>query len=951
MEANGLNFDLLNLLNVADAMADVSVRCSDAEKQKIREEKLYLKLLTTIGSVEFNQWLPQAKTDGHYYFIDHFKIAKRKESRKESVNLREVPGVINAVKMISELAGQPDIARRAAENAEGVNVEDAQMLFPALALALKGLTNVMSKQYVAPGDIFQSDFSWVEETKTDLIDLYMIQEHLAERSQAIEKLCAMFNIPEDISTPVEIPRDRSWIYRRLIDAPIYPDSDTTKQYIDFYENKLLLGRIVCQDKKIIGPLTYWSKNPETLPKGLTIPFPAPYPLWNMNQIRKNPEASVLLLSSPLAADSIDKLSDRMVNDKKRQIEEIESRKEFRHNCLRNVDFFNKVHAHVDQRLSELVSQDYPRVKEEMEAFKVRLFNAALNMFYASANFPEPPTQEDEEYSQNAYRKCSVITAKDSHELTQRILMTQIDRRISLSPKQLYWFCECYKAIKEYVVQTLEKDRKEIDELEQEIEELDKRISQLVICSWYGGLDTVSDVAWEILSGRTVWFYLQTKSRDQIELALNLEKYLTKQRASLHFLTFKDNQYIEIAYEDLHKFADELSIKLMPETERKKLVSPELKQLQCFNFDELPPQRTDRKYVIFPIIEDHTITMLYSPEGLGKTLVAMSIGLAASSGTKVFGEVLSNTWEAPKPVPVLYIDGEMSSENFIDRLCRFSSFYKNQFSELKQSVNFYYRLLAGKNWDLSSNESQREQITKMVQAHKIQLLILDNLSTLANFSETTKAWQSIFTWMKDLATHNCAILLIHHADKSGDQQRGSGAKTITVDNVIKLQHALGGGARRGVAINVQIEKGRSIPPEYKEPFNIMLKTEKNADGLQTFKWVRTTSKTQGKEITIQERNAALYQASKSKVFNQQILADYFGLDVRQVKAILARQEDLELQRVEKTAQQIITQLKISDTPTKQKQNRIARIITKVLSGQTKENDSQSAEDGDQEQQEE
>lgn len=942
MDDGNASVDFLDLLNVDKIMVQTAVKCPEAVRKRIREAKLYLKLLTTIGSVEFIKWLPQAKTEGQYYIFDNFKIAKRPVHHKEAVNLREVPGVIDAVEHCLKLADMPQIVMMSEATKLGIDWKAANGLIPVLSLALKGISNVVSRCDASPGDIFRTDVSMAGAADVDLINLYMIQEHLSDRSLAVDLLCDMFHIPDGIYEDVDIDRERRWLYRRQPKALMYAGSQNQYEYVDFYENDLLLGRVAYHDGQEIGPLTYWSKRPETPSKPLYIPFPAPSPLWNLNQIRKNPHAPVLLIASPLAAHRVDQFSEDKITELHGKISLIRAR-ESRLYTFHNGDneFTNGVYEYVRKKITDQVSNYSEQQKSEiLYRYNYTYWGPACNMFTARELYQDPKAFNSPGFWDIAYFECSNVYGATAAEVVQNV---RVKKNNSALNKAFYdyptikLFRSCYEAIIEFVNQKKQQDNREIAELEQQIRKLEERNARFVVSSWYGGIDAVQDVAWNTLRGRVVYLFLPSVCPEQLELGLTLESRLTKESIKLNFVTYEENEFKKISEEDFHRLAEKDHVALPPKAEEIAVPRHKEDQLQSFDLNDNKRPKMNSKYVVFPIIEEHSITLLYSQEGLGKTLVAMSIALAASSGVKVFGDSFSNAWTAKEPVPVLYVDGEMSEQNFRERLCNFSEFYKKQCPDLKTQIPFHYKLLEGKGWDLSSHESQREQITKWVQAFDVRLLILDNLSTLTNFAETTRSWQNIFSWLKDLAAHNCAILLIHHAGKSGEQQRGSGAKTITVDNVIRLQHALGENVKRGVAINVQVEKGRNIPSEFKIPFNIMLKTEKDTNGDQTFKWGRTTSKAQGKEISTSERNAALFQASKSQAFNQQILADYFGIDVRQVKTILAQQEELEQQRVEKTAQQIIDTFEIADTPTKRRKNKITRMINGILRGTTKTDD--------------
>jgi putative DNA primase/helicase len=63
---------------------------------------------------------------------------------------------------------------------------------------------------------------------------------------------------------------------------------------------------------------------------------------------------------------------------------------------------------------------------------------------------------------------------------------------------------------------------------------------------------------------------------------------------------------------------------------------------------IPP----REMLLAPILPERSLAMAYSPRGLGKSWLGLSIGVAVASG----GSILR--WAAPAPRRVLYVDGEM-----------------------------------------------------------------------------------------------------------------------------------------------------------------------------------------------------------------------------------------------------------------------------------------------------
>src|SRR6266851_497290 len=89
------------------------------------------------------------------------------------------------------------------------------------------------------------------------------------------------------------------------------------------------------------------------------------------------------------------------------------------------------------------------------------------------------------------------------------------------------------------------------------------------------------------------------------------------------------------------------------------VSPRLRPLTAAEFLELdlPP----RGMLLDPWLPTQGLAMIHSARGIGKTHLALGIAYTVASG----GSLL--TWSAPRPRPVIYLDGEMPAATMQRRL--------------------------------------------------------------------------------------------------------------------------------------------------------------------------------------------------------------------------------------------------------------------------------------------
>ena len=170
-------------------------------------------------------------------------------------------------------------------------------------------------------------------------------------------------------------------------------------------------------------------------------------------------------------------------------------------------------------------------------------------------------------------------------------------------------------------------------------------------------------------------------------------------------------------------------------------------------------------------------MIYSPRGVGKTLLGLSVGYAVASGDKFL------EWSAPEPRSVLYVDGEMTAAEMQHRLAAIVAGFK------REAAPNYFRMLSADVTerglpDLATPEGQRMFDDAIGDA---ELTTLDNISTLCRSGKENEAesWQSVQDWMLGHRRAGRSILFDHHAGKGGGQ-RGTSKREDVLDSVIALR---------------------------------------------------------------------------------------------------------------------------------------------------------------------
>jgi putative DNA primase/helicase len=210
--------------------------------------------------------------------------------------------------------------------------------------------------------------------------------------------------------------------------------------------------------------------------------------------------------------------------------------------------------------------------------------------------------------------------------------------------------------------------------------------------------------------------------------------------------------------------------------------------------DIPP----REMLLAPILPERSLAMLYAPRGLGKSWLALSMGLAVACGAPLL------RWSAPRQRNVLYVDGEMPLVSLQERLKAIAAPFGTDIP------NDGFRLLAADQVDSGINLSTEEgQHSLKPLLENVDLLILDNLSTLcATTSESASdAWVPIQNWLLKLRRRGIAVLLVHHAGTNG-RQRGTSRREDALDTVIALRRPEDYSPEQGARFEIHFEKLRN-----------------------------------------------------------------------------------------------------------------------------------------------
>ena len=267
--------------------------------------------------------------------------------------------------------------------------------------------------------------------------------------------------------------------------------------------------------------------------------------------------------------------------------------------------------------------------------------------------------------------------------------------------------------------------------------------------------------------------------------------------------------------------------------------------------------------------------IYAPRGVGKTWMAMALpgaiscrrplGLWAaadpaesssssssySSSPSGHEDASSSLADAADPdtppaldhIPVLYIDGEMALEH---------TKYRARGLDLSKVCHLHHEHLFNQNGTcLNIGEVEdRQRITDLIIQLGYQVLILDNLSSLASGVDENKGmdYEPLSHWLLELRRRKITVIVVHHAGRNG-LMRGHSKREDACSWIIELRDA-----------RLESDPGAKFVSHFAKP------SRNTGDPLPDMLWHFTTDKTTG----ITDIQCELAQVSEYEQFIQHVL---------------------------------------------------------------------------------
>jgi hypothetical protein len=195
------------------------------------------------------------------------------------------------------------------------------------------------------------------------------------------------------------------------------------------------------------------------------------------------------------------------------------------------------------------------------------------------------------------------------------------------------------------------------------------------------------------------------------------------------------------------------------------------------------QAAPARQILDPILPEAGALMIYGATGVGKSHVGLCLAGAIALGRPFLD------WTVTEPLPVLFIDGEMSLGELAARV---AAYFGDDPLERLQWIAA--RATAGDLPNMADPAAQ-ERYFAAILSSGARVVVLDNMSclrsTCAELSENSiEGWQPVGAFIRRLNRMGIAVILVHHANKAGGQ-RGSTGHVGVMDTVLCLR-ALGEG---------------------------------------------------------------------------------------------------------------------------------------------------------------
>lgn len=306
-------------------------------------------------------------------------------------------------------------------------------------------------------------------------------------------------------------------------------------------------------------------------------------------------------------------------------------------------------------------------------------------------------------------------------------------------------------------------------------------SDFIYSSWYGGMEVLDKLVLELQPGhqyRWLCFDNGNDPAEKYEKAMRVNAIFQKHGLRIKFQVFDGVAWTRNPFgmdTGIYESSRALSFNELKAEAVKYGVgiyepnSDASFDLRVHSMADLMALK-QKDFTLYPLLKEGFYCLIYGGTGVAKTWFALHLAIALSQGETPFDK-----WEfrGKAPLNVMYVAGEMRPEEYGDRLRKLLA---------KQETNARFRLVR-EDLDLTTPEDQ-ERLIKAVKNQKSQVIVLDNLSTLATNGHTEGQFEKMLALIRKLQTTGIIVILVHHENREGDF-KGSGKIELVTDQSLHL----------------------------------------------------------------------------------------------------------------------------------------------------------------------
>ena len=323
-------------------------------------------------------------------------------------------------------------------------------------------------------------------------------------------------------------------------------------------------------------------------------------------------------------------------------------------------------------------------------------------------------------------------------------------------------------------------------------------SNQVFSTWYGGMELIEKIDWELLRGHKVQWLIF----DETNNATPTDKYRKAARVAELF----DSYGITIEF----KFFDNVTWNSSPDTscrqwgdystpervlslndfifeagEHGVQVNVKSTKLRCYSDHDLRAL-PDCPYIINPILKPGHYCLIYGGTGVAKTWFTLAMALGISRG-----ESFIDCWTySGKARKVLYVAGEMEPEMFGERIQKLSKVESQNFVLVRENLNL-------------TDSVDQKRLLDTIAEYGSQVVILDNLTTLAERGAYENGFGKLLSLINRLKETGIAVVLVHHENKAGEFKG-----TTKIKDVAEMSlHLVKAPGNSGIKLYVKADKIR------------------------------------------------------------------------------------------------------------------------------------------------